>query len=86
MTVTDGKFSEVEVLNILKLPRDTQGLGRLVIDLQVCKRKSGSDPRTGTFYQVRPMVGHTPCSVKVVLGCISKSSDITFKVRSSILS
>ena len=41
--------SEDKILNILKISRDTQGLGRWATDSQVCQQMSGGDPRTGTF-------------------------------------
>ena len=60
--------SDVEILNSLKLLLDTQSNGRFTTDLQVCKRASDSDPRTGTFHETRGTVSDTACSVKGVLG------------------
>ena len=43
--------SEAEIVDFLKLPWDTLGLGRFATDSRVCKRSSDSDPWTGTFHQ-----------------------------------
>ena len=43
--------SDMEILNILKLPWDAQGNGWCTTDSQVCKRMSDSDPRTGIFHK-----------------------------------
>ena len=60
--------SELEILNSLKLPWDSQGNGRFTTDLQGRLWMSNSDPRTGTFPQMRPTVGDTACNVKGVQG------------------
>ena len=62
MTLTDGKtvrLSDAVILNSLKLPWDSQGMGRRATDSQVCKWTSDDTQRTGTFYQVHITV----CSV-----------------------
>ena len=58
--------SEVEILNISKLPQDTQGNGRFATDSQGCKQTSDGDPRTGMFHHTRPIGEDTACSVKGV--------------------
>ena len=61
--------SEAEILNSLKLSKDSQGNGQFATDSQGLKRMSDGNPRTGTFHQIT--VGDTACNVKI---CINISS------------
>ena len=47
-------------------------MGRFATDSQGRKRMSGSDPRTGTFHQMRIAAGDNGCSVKGVSGTYMK--------------
>ena len=55
--------SEAKILNILKLLYDMQGNEWFATDLQICKSTPESDPRTGTFHQMRVTAGDTACIV-----------------------
>ena len=58
--------SEAENSNILKLRQDMQGNARFAIDSQGHIRTSDSDPRTGTFSEMRVTARDILCSVKGV--------------------
>ena len=64
VTVTN---SEVEILNMLKLPWHAQGMGWWATVSPVCMQTSSDSPRTRTFAQYLTTAGYTASSMNGLL-------------------